>query len=841
MFKEDNFQFKVTGAVMVYRVSGLETVGQLFPNLTRIRGQQLNMNYGLSVFDMTSLVEIGLYSLRKIDRGGVILQYLPQACYLDTIDWKVIAPRARHVIGYSDGLYKSSCTRICTCSRNATYNHCWNIKMCQLFSDGFEEVRCNEQCLGCRRADVNECSTCRHFTYEGTCVPRCPEGTLILAANQYCLTEEECHALKGWAWNNTCVFECPVDYIVHNTTSGTTCVYCEKCQKTCQSQKIRSVGAIQAAERCVYINGSLEIHIRAIPEAVTDLKVYLSRIQEVSDYVEIYGSLVITSLDFLSSLHHIKGRNLKHDRYSLLIYDMVNLYTLFSPNVMKNLRIDRGTMKMYDNPLLCMNKVDELKNLLPEAPTELDVTQYTNGYSASCKEAPVDFQVRLLNETSVVLVFSPKYDRQIHYTVLYVRIPPNLKDSLVPETCSDFQWLSVSVPSEFGQNGIIQIDSLRPASTYAICIETYNPVHESLARTSIINFTTPVGTPPPPFLVELVAASHDVVVLRWVDHIDYRCHITRYELDVALIEHKEISNIDYCKFKLDDFEELDGTRHALVMRPPPEYEKACESMCGVLSSFTAGALVEDFFDVCRSSDFDCSTQKDVPPGNTTLKNYVKTLALNISSPKEAFQVAGLAPYRDYRFRLRACYGLRCSRSARGVVRTLQYYKADIPMITNGYADNIGNVFIKWDPPDTTNGPILAYTVEILPKYTFDLFILPQTWCVSANTVSFKGDCVIAPKYTARICTKTLASFNACSDWYPIAAVPPTSSWYWRIIAIFVVILAAAFIVIKYKKRKQREDLVPIVDTSCSFKNESEPPTSTLVMRYSKSLRESHLE
>jgi len=75
----------------VFRVSGLRTVGRLFPNLTVIRGHSLFINYALVAFEMMHLQEIGLHSLTNILRGSVRFEKNPTLCYVDTIDWDIIA------------------------------------------------------------------------------------------------------------------------------------------------------------------------------------------------------------------------------------------------------------------------------------------------------------------------------------------------------------------------------------------------------------------------------------------------------------------------------------------------------------------------------------------------------------------------------------------------------------------------------------------------------------------------------------------------------------------------------------------------------------------------------
>lgn len=600
--------------------------------------------------------------------------------------------------------------------------------------------------------------------------------------------------------------------------------------QTCGSLKIQSLSSIQEAERCVYVNGSLIIHVRAIPGAMGDLRTYLGHIQEVSQYIVIEGS-DLTSLEFLSSLRVIKGEKLKDDKYILDINNNINLQTLFTPAVTENLKMMNGTGRFDHNPVLCLSRIDEVKRRLPIEPSVIDYPTGSNGYSGTCKEVLFDFTIRASNESSVLIKFSPVLNHNIHYSALYVRLPPGVHTTEVPETCSEFEWHAVDVPAVFDKGfGVVELNALLPASSYALCIETYDPENNRLERSNIFNFTTSVGIPEPPFIVELVAAASDVVVVRWVEHKDYILHIDYYELDVALIERdsRKSDTVDYCNMK-EDLLDVDYTRHALVRRPPPEYNRGCESMCGILASVTPGAMVEDNFDVCDDIQFGCDNEESVISRNSSFGNYVRTLVLlNITSPRNDFQVGGLAPYSDYKFRLRACSGGHCSRLAKGVVRTFRLKNADIPTITYLYANQFGHIFVMWNPPNVTNGPILSYSVEVLPRININN-LMPQSWCVRADETRMFIQSVIVPKYLVRVCVKTLASSKSCSDWIKITSVTESKTiLLWAGVTCGILIYIASCIVGWFKRTPSyRSDVVPLVDSSSSSRLETEPPALML--------------
>lgn len=547
-----------------------------------------------------------------------------------------------------------------------------------------------------------------------------------------------------------------------------------------------------------------------------ELKTFLGRIQDVSDYVVIHGSRTITSLEFLSSLRWIGGRNLRNGSHSLIIYDMSSLQSLFTENVTKTLKVDKGSLYVYNNPLLCTSELDKIQDKFPTKLGPLDLTQGTNGYSGGCTNASIGLEVNVINETSVLVNFTHVKHPQAHYSILYVRLPQGSRKVFVPETCSDSEWHAYNIPFHLDTKRDVILTNLRPASSYALCIEKYDPESKDLARSNIFNFTTPVGKPEPPFILELVASSSSVVVLRWVDHKMYRSHIKRYELDVTLVDiyERDIKARDHCVKSEESYEEIDFFRHAVVMRPPPDYDRGCESMCGVLSTVTAGAMVEDHLDICSS--IVCNVTEADPPKNTSFGKFVRTLSLNISGPRNDFQVGVLAPFRDYRFRLRACGADECSRYARGVVRTLRSEYADVPIITYVSAAESGYISIKWEPPELTNGAILSYTVAVLPSIKQDepVQLMPQVWCQPSDTTSVVVRSVAAKKYLVNVCSTSLGSRKACSERKKVISVSEVIyvTWWWVGILFGILIYSMSLAAgIMWKKRRDYSYGLPLLD------------------------------
>ncbi|CAL8087146.1 unnamed protein product [Calicophoron daubneyi] len=216
---------EISGALLLYGVDNIRTLGGLFPNLTLIRGQTSLFDYSL-VIKSTSLQEINLPSLRLIESGGVRVETNDQLCYVNTVNWKTLLrsgedekqllklqknndscldachPRCsfQHHFGYD--LNKPN--PAAEVERKATQAYCWSSETCQqvcsencrsrgLFCHmEYPEICCHSQCLaGCYGDGPHMCISCVHFLYGGQCVRDCPLGTLRYL-NRRCVTESEC-------------------------------------------------------------------------------------------------------------------------------------------------------------------------------------------------------------------------------------------------------------------------------------------------------------------------------------------------------------------------------------------------------------------------------------------------------------------------------------------------------------------------------------------------------------------------------------------------------------------------------------------------------------------------
>lgn len=132
----------VTDYLLLFRVYGLESLSDLFPNLTVVRGNNLFFNYGLVLFEMLQLKEIGLHNLMNITRGAVRVEKNPDLCYLSTLDWSMILDSVEDnyiVANKNDrecgdvcpGTVQGKTTCPLTTINGDFSERCWNQKHCQ--------------------------------------------------------------------------------------------------------------------------------------------------------------------------------------------------------------------------------------------------------------------------------------------------------------------------------------------------------------------------------------------------------------------------------------------------------------------------------------------------------------------------------------------------------------------------------------------------------------------------------------------------------------------------------------------------------------------------------------
>lgn len=201
---------EITGYLMLYRISGIKNLYDLFPNLAVIRGRDIFKDYSLIIYEIVDLEEIGLINLQTIVRGNVRIEKNDQLCFADKIDWSLIAGSGEHYIAV--GLkHFSACslikTKIFLMQKNKMSAHCptckdtlhcprsksdprsslcWNQQFCQIKCNcngaacTASGKCCDPSCVGgCDEENPKKCKACKRFIMgEGEnaeCRDNCPD------------------------------------------------------------------------------------------------------------------------------------------------------------------------------------------------------------------------------------------------------------------------------------------------------------------------------------------------------------------------------------------------------------------------------------------------------------------------------------------------------------------------------------------------------------------------------------------------------------------------------------------------------------------------------------------
>uniref|UniRef100_H3D2Z2 Tyrosine-protein kinase receptor n=1 Tax=Tetraodon nigroviridis TaxID=99883 RepID=H3D2Z2_TETNG len=543
----------ITDYLLLFRVSGLDSLSTLFPNLTVIRGRNLFYNYALVIFEMTSLKDIGLYSLRNITRGAIRIEKNPELCYLDSVDWSVImdAEFNNYIAGNKQS---KECSDVCPgvmesspqCRKtvfNNNYSYrCWNSNHCQrecpdkcgrraCTADG---QCCHPQCLGsCTRAGSDAaCAACVHYYHHGRCVAQCPPGTYRFegwrcVSVDFCskvhLPDPHTFVLHG----QECMPECPSGY-TRSTTDNMSCTACDGlCDKVCEGEEkvIDSVDAAQSLKGCTVIKGNLHINIRRGPNnMVAELESFTGLIQRVKGYVRIRHSHTLNSLAFLRSLRYIDGETLLDDMYAFFAFDNHQLQYLWDWS-QHNLTIRTGKLYFRANPKLCVSEIHKMweKTGIQGRFDESDFRN--NGDRASCESTILAFTSNSTSSTRIKLTWQryrpPDYRDLISFIVYFKEAPhSNITEYEGQDGCGSNSWTMVDVelrPDWDADPGVLL--SLRPWTQYAVFVKAITLMvenkHMPSAKSKVVYIRTRPSAPSMPQDVRAYSNSSTQLVVRW--------------------------------------------------------------------------------------------------------------------------------------------------------------------------------------------------------------------------------------------------------------------------------------------------------------------------------------
>uniref|UniRef100_A0A8C3ATM8 Tyrosine-protein kinase receptor n=1 Tax=Cyclopterus lumpus TaxID=8103 RepID=A0A8C3ATM8_CYCLU len=571
----------ITGYLLLFRVSGLDSLSTLFPNLAVIRGRSLFYNYALVIFEMTSLKDIGLYNLRNITRGAIRIEKNPELCYLDSIDWSLIldAEFNNYIAGNKQS---KECSDVCPgimennpqCRKtmfNNNYNYrCWNSNHCQKGNAGShipctaEGECCHPQCLGSCTAPESDtaCAACAHYYHQGRCVADCPRDTYKFEGWR-CVSKELCSKVHLPDFNSfiihggECMSECPHGYM-QTAPNSMFCKACDGlCDKVCEEKVIDSVDAAQSLKGCTVIKGNLHINIRRGHNIVAELESFTGLIQRVTGNVRIRHSHTLSSLAFLRNLRHIDGDNLLDDMYAFLAVDNQQLQYLWDWK-QHNLTIKAGKMFFRANPKLCMSEIRKMweKTGIQGRFDESDFRN--NGDRASCESTILTFKSNSTSSTRIKLTWQryrpPDYRDLISFIVYYKEAPfQNITEFEGQDGCGSNSWNMVDVELRLDKDsdpGVL-LSNLKPWTQYAVFVKAITLMvedkHLPSAKSKVVYIRTSPSAPSMPQEVRAYSNSTTQLVVRWSPPISPNGNQTYYLVRwQQQAEDRELYQHNYC-------------------------------------------------------------------------------------------------------------------------------------------------------------------------------------------------------------------------------------------------------------------------------------------------------
>uniref|UniRef100_A0A182MYU2 Tyrosine-protein kinase receptor n=1 Tax=Anopheles dirus TaxID=7168 RepID=A0A182MYU2_9DIPT len=607
----DNYTFplltEITGYLLLFRVNGLQTLGQLFPNLTVIRGSELANNYALVVYELMHIKELGLTSLIDIQRGGVRIEKNPNLCHADTIDWKAIAPYGENWIkANQDANECTTCPSNVTISSNGTtrtivcpsreinrlHNEkashlCWSTNHCQQKcptscpkSCTKAGDCCSSSCLGqCSSENKGHCMVCRNYYYiqnnHTRCVNKCPDN-MFLFSDSRCLTEEECYNLYKPLQRiaditdnhpyvpaqGECRLDCPAGHSL-TRAPGSQRLICAPCKGPCRSEckgmVIESLSQMQPLRGCTIIQGSLSIRLRQLggENVVRELEKVLYSIEEIYGYLTIVRSYALMSLGFFRNLKVIHGTVLNAN-ISLSVLDNQNLQELWNQNV----TIKRGNVRFNDNPMLCVKKITSLKSYFGEGVRieNEDQLNKTNGVRVACEIKKLSTRPTKISLDSVIIQWDtfkdlPDLRQLLGYVVYYIEAPhENVTFYDGRDACNSQGWRVDDVANMQERDRTNHIlTRLQPFTQYAYYVKTYTLSSENLGgQTDITYFRTSPGTPR--IVRDLhVYIKNGTLIVSWLEPTKIFGKLSAYKIGATLNDEQNdmIRQRNYCHDEIE--------------------------------------------------------------------------------------------------------------------------------------------------------------------------------------------------------------------------------------------------------------------------------------------------
>nr|XP_014967830.1 insulin receptor-related protein isoform X1 [Macaca mulatta] len=580
---------QVTDYLLLFRVYGLESLRDLFPNLAVIRGTRLFLGYALVIFEMPHLRDVGLPALGAVLRGAVRVEKNQELCHLSTIDWGLLqpAPGANHIVGNKLG---EECADVCpgvlgaageSCAKTTFSGHtdyrCWTSSHCQRVCPCPHGLACtargeccHTECLGgCSQPeDPRACVACRHLYFQGACLWACPPGTYQYESWR-CVTAERCASLRSvpgrastfGIHQGSCLAQCPSGF-----TRNSSSIFCHKCEGLCPKEcKVgtKTIDSIQAAQDlvgCTHVEGSLILNLRQGYNLEPQLQHSLGLVETITGFLKIKHSFALVSLGFFKNLKLIRGDAMVDGNYTLYVLDNQNLQQLGSW-VAAGLTIPVGKIYFAFNPRLCLEHIYRLEEVTGTRgrQNKAEINPRTNGDRAACQTRTLRF-VSNVTEADRILLRWERYEpleaRDLLSFIVYYKESPfqNATEHVGPDACGTQSWnlLDVELPLSRTQEPGVTLASLKPWTQYAVFVRAItlttdeDSPHQG-AQSPIVYLRTLPAAPTVPQDVISTSNSSSHLLVRWKPPTQRNGNLTYYlVLWQRLAEDGDLYLNDYC-------------------------------------------------------------------------------------------------------------------------------------------------------------------------------------------------------------------------------------------------------------------------------------------------------
>ncbi|XP_030697921.2 insulin receptor-related protein [Globicephala melas] len=580
---------QVTDYLLLFRVYGLESLRDLFPNLAVIRGARLFLGYALVIFEMPHLRDVGLPALGAVLSGAVRVEKNQELCHLSTIDWGLLqpSPGANHIVGNKLG---EECADVCPgvlgatgkpCARTTFSGHtdyrCWTSSHCQRVCPCPRGLACtvrgeccHTECLGgCSRPeDPHACVACRHLYFQGACHRACPPGT-YQHESWRCVTAEHCASLRSvpgrastfGIHQGSCLAQCPPGF-----TRNDSSIFCHKCEGLCPKEcKVgtKTIDSVQAAQDlvgCTHVEGSLILNLRQGYNLELELQRSLGLVETITGFLKIKHSFALVSLGFFKNLKLIRGDTMVDGNYTLYVLDNQNLQQLGSW-VAAGLTIPVGKIYFAFNPRLCLEHIYRLEEVTGTKgrQNKAEINPRTNGDRAACQTRTLRFVSNVTEADRILLRwerFEPLEARDLLSFIVYYKESPfqNATEHVGPDACGAQSWnlLDVELPLSRTQEPGVTLAPLKPWTQYAVFVRAITLTTEEDsphqgAQSPIIYLRTLPAAPTVPQDVISTSNSSSHLLVRWKPPTQRNGNITYYlVLWQRLAEDSDLYLNDYC-------------------------------------------------------------------------------------------------------------------------------------------------------------------------------------------------------------------------------------------------------------------------------------------------------